>query len=69
MSRHLKEVDETYFEHMLYATKYGVKMIFAGLACIIHGLLPEVFCTTASRTMESIKNEINERKQKVNAAE
>ncbi|MHB1947704.1 MAG: DUF6356 family protein [Gammaproteobacteria bacterium] len=69
MSRHLKEVNESYFEHMLYATKYGIKMIFAGLTCIIHGLFPDIFVTTASQTMESIKNEINERKQKANTAE
>ena len=35
MSTHLKDVNETYFEHMLCAAKYGIKLIFAGIACII----------------------------------
>lgn len=64
MSKHLKEINETYLEHMFYALKYGFKMIFAGIACIIHALLPDIFVTTASQTIESIKNEINLRTDK-----
>lgn len=69
MSSHLKQINEKYFEHMLYAQKYGLKLILAGIACMIHGLIPDIFVTTASQTMESIKSEIHSRKHKGKDAE
>lgn len=64
MNSHLKEVNEKYFEHMFYAQKYGIKMIFAGLACIIHSVVPNLFISTASDTMKSILAEVRTRKEK-----
>jgi len=61
---HLEAVNEKYFEHMFYAAKYGFKMIFAGVACIIHAIFPSLFITTASKTMHSILDEISERNTK-----
>ena len=61
---HLKEVNEKYVEHMLCAQKYGLRMMLAGAACFIHGIFPNLFVTTASTTMHSLLNEINQRKQK-----
>ncbi len=50
-SEHLESVDETYFEHMGQAFGFGGRMLVAGLACIAHGLLPNLFTTTGSRTI------------------
>lgn len=58
---HLEAVNEKYFEHMFYAAKYGFKMVMAGIACIIHAIFPNLFITTASKTMHSILDEINQR--------
>jgi hypothetical protein len=46
---HPREVGETYLEHGLFACRYGVKMALGGLAAFLHGLLPFLFQTTASR--------------------
>lgn len=52
---HLAEANETYLEHMRFAVGVGMMLTAAGIACIVHGLLPG-FCTrTASRTVDELK--------------
>lgn len=64
MSKHLKEINETYFEHMRFAQRSGLRLVISGIALIIHGLLPDIFITKASDTMKSITEEIAQRKEK-----
>ncbi len=45
---HPASVDETYLEHLISAVGFGTKMIVAGVACMVHGLLPAVFVTRGS---------------------
>ncbi|MGQ0677626.1 MAG: DUF6356 family protein [Rhodospirillales bacterium] len=45
---HPAAVGESYAEHLAAASGFGWRMILAGLACIIHGLLPFLFTRTAS---------------------
>ena len=46
---HPREVGETYFEHGLFACRYGAKMALGGLAAFLHRLMPFLFQTTGSR--------------------
>ncbi len=64
MKSHLKEINETYLEHMHFAQKCGWRMVLAGLACVIHSIIPGVFVSTASGTMKLLEAEITERKRK-----
>lgn len=64
MRSHLKEVNETYFEHMQFAQKCGWRMVLAGLACVAHSIIPSIFVSTASGTMKKLDQEIAERKMK-----
>lgn len=48
---HPEAVGETYVEHMGVALSFGLPMLAAGLACVVHGLLPFLFTTTGSRTV------------------
>ena len=48
---HPASVGETYGEHLVTATGFGLSMIFGGLACLVHGLLPFLFVRTGSRTI------------------
>lgn len=50
-TEHPASVDETYIEHFGSALGFGVKMITAGLACVVHGLIPAVFVTRGSDTI------------------
>jgi hypothetical protein len=45
---HPSSVDDNYFEHLLTASSFGLTMIFYGLLCLIHALLPFLFEKSAS---------------------
>jgi len=56
-TEHPASVGESYGEHMGQALYFGCRMFFAGLACLIHGVLPFLFVRTGSRAIA----ELNER--------
>ena len=47
---HPSEHGLTYWQHLKFALWGGVKMTFAGLACIVHAFCPFLFKWTASKT-------------------
>ena len=53
-TEHPASVDETYLEHFASALYFGTKMIVAGVACVVHGLLPAVFVTRGSDTIRTL---------------
>jgi hypothetical protein len=53
-SDHPASVGESYGEHLVMASGFGFKMILAGLACLIHGLLPFLFVRTGSATINAL---------------
>jgi len=50
-TEHPQSVGESYSEHMGVAFGFGARMVLAGLACLVHGLLPFLFVKTGSRTI------------------
>ena len=56
-TEHPASVGESYGEHLGRATCFGLRMMFAGLACLVHGVLPFLFERTGSRAIA----ELNER--------
>jgi hypothetical protein len=56
-TEHPASVGETYAEHCGTAVCFGVRLILAGCACLVHGLLPCAFVRTGSRAVA----ELNER--------
>lgn len=51
---HPRSVDETYLEHLRIAASFGFPMVAAGLACLIHALLPFLFTRTGSRCIAAL---------------
>ena len=51
---HLKEVDETAFEHMFQALKVAVKLQLVIPAIIIHAFVPRLFTYTGTNVMKKI---------------
>lgn len=45
---HPATVGETYFGHMAFASWFASRLFAAGLAALVHALLPFLFETTAS---------------------
>ena len=57
---HPREVGETYFEHALFACRYGAKMTLGGIAALLHGMLPFLFQTTGSRVTRELNAALEE---------
>ncbi len=51
---HPATVGETYGQHLGQASRFGIRMIFGGLACLLHGLLPFLFVRTGSTTISEL---------------
>jgi len=54
LTDHPASVGETYLEHMGHATSFGTSLILAGIACLIHGLIPGWFISTGSNTIRRL---------------
>ena len=55
-TEHPASVGESYGEHMSHAACFGTRMVFAGLACLVHGVLPFLFVRTGSRTIAELND-------------
>jgi hypothetical protein len=51
---HPASVGETYLEHLATATSFAVALIAAGLACLVHALVPCLFERSASRAISAL---------------
>jgi len=58
LNEHLKEVDETYFEHLTHASSFGGAMVVGGIACFLHALFPFAFVTTGSDAIKSLHDRL-----------
>lgn len=48
---HLIEAGETYFQHMRFALVVGALAVGAGLACMVHAIVPALCPKSCSRTV------------------
>jgi hypothetical protein len=55
---HPASVGETYAEHFGVATSFAGSLIKAGLACLIHAVLPFLFTTYARTTIADLYGRI-----------
>ena len=55
---HPATVGESYGEHLATAAVFGARMILAGMACLLHGLLPFVFVRTGSRAISELNAQL-----------
>lgn len=51
---HPGSVDESYGEHFLFAAGFGLTLLGAGAAAVIHALAPCLFERTASTTVKRL---------------
>lgn len=66
-TRHPKSVGETYGQHMGVAFGFGFTLLGAGLACLVHGLLPFAFERTGSQTVRRLNARLSSRCEKAEA--
>ena len=60
---HPEAVGESYTEHFGVASRFGLRMVLAGLACLVHAVLPFAFVTTASRTVRELHDRMANRRR------
>lgn len=53
---HPASVGESYGEHLGRAACFGTRMVFAGFACLIHGVFPFLFVRTGSRAISELND-------------
>jgi Family of unknown function (DUF6356) len=51
---HPRSMGESYLDHLLVATGFGIAMIVGGIACMVHGVFPTLFTTTGSQTVRAL---------------
>jgi hypothetical protein len=61
MTEHPSSVGETYFQHLMFAVRFGASMILGGLACCLHGICPFLCTSTGSRTVLALHGRIRSR--------
>jgi hypothetical protein len=55
-TEHPASVGESYGEHLFRAVYFGSRMVFAGIACVVHGVLPFLFVRTGSRAIADLND-------------
>src|SRR5690349_18240524 len=60
---HLRDAGESYFEHLAFASLVGLMAIGAGLACLIHALIPALCQRTCSSTVRLLQELFADRSQ------
>ena len=58
---HPHALGESYWQHQRRASQFATSMIGAGLACLIHALVPALF--ERSRTVQSLYDEMHARRR------
>jgi len=58
-SSHLTENNISYIEHMKRAFSISYRMISTGLKMIVHGIIPCVWITAATDTVNQLNIELN----------
>jgi len=59
---HPNSLGMSWFGHGVGALKIGVTLIGAGLACLVHAIVPALFTQTAGKTVSRIYDHMMQRK-------
>lgn len=59
---HPRSVNESYFEHMLFAGWFSVTLFAAGCAALVHALVPALFEKTAGNLISKMHHRLHNRK-------
>ena len=60
-ANHLREVKETYFEHLAFALQIAWLMLSGGILITFHALIPGIFVRSGSDRINRLSRKIRER--------
>ncbi|QLC21101.1 hypothetical protein HFP51_02205 [Parasphingopyxis sp. CP4] len=58
LTQHLRDVGETYTEHLGMASGFGLRLVVTGCACLVHGIFPFLFERTGSNMVRRLHAEM-----------
>jgi len=58
---YLRSVDESYFEHLLFAGGFALRLLGEGVAALLYALVPCLFEKTASQVITQMHDKIHNR--------
>ena len=58
---HLDLTNETYIQHLKFATCIGILMIYGGLQALIHAIYPGILTKAASTKIKKLHNMVSNR--------
>lgn len=58
---HPRQVEETYFQHFIFALKFASLLALAAFAACVHAVIPAFFEKTASTIVADLFQKINRR--------
>ncbi|PZU56780.1 MAG: hypothetical protein DI547_15705 [Sphingobium sp.] len=61
---HPRSVGESYTTHFGVATRFGLRMIVGGLACLVHGVIPVACVKTGSTTVRRLYADMQPRSER-----
>jgi len=59
---HPRSLGMSWFGHAVGAVKIGGEMLAAGVACMVHAIVPGLFTQTAGRTVERLHQHMVQRR-------
>ena len=60
-SKHLKDINMTYTEHMMFSLGLSKIFLEAGAKAIIHAFIPDVLLTSSTDSIELLKTKMKHR--------
>ena len=54
LTKHLRAIDKSYFEHLKDALYYGFRLLIGGIGAILHAIFPFILTTIASDTINDL---------------
>ena len=64
--KHLTDNNISYLSHLKRTVNISCRMIYGGIAVLIHGVYPSLFETTASNIIKKLNEELNSNNKKEN---
>jgi hypothetical protein len=61
-NEHPASVGESYFGHLATAAGFALRMIGAGIACLLHAVFPFLFVRTGSDCIQSLHSSMSARR-------
>jgi len=58
LTKHLDDINETYFQHMAHALRFSGNMALGSLACLIHAIFPFLCVKTGSQIITDMQRDM-----------